>query len=85
MNKGGGMRHLALMVLWPSFLVAALAEGFFFSLFDPGELAQLSTDLPLSPRAVYTIGFFLFWAVCALASLLSCYLALVPNNGKQPF
>ena len=32
------MLRLAMLILWPSFLVAIMAEGFFFSLFDPVDL-----------------------------------------------
>jgi hypothetical protein len=83
----GKIQRLALVTLWPSFLVAILAEGFFFSIFDPNELLHIGGDyeLHLSPIAVYTLGFFFFWAFCALASMLTYYLAYVPNNPDPPF
>ena len=77
------MRRLAMVILWPSFLVAAMAEGFFFSLLDPGEIQLGGMHLPLQPLAVYTLGFLMFWLFCALASMLSYYLANVPG-GRQP-
>jgi hypothetical protein len=79
------MLRLAMTILWPSFLVAALAEGCFFSLFDPEGLMALGGDAQLSPLAFYTIGFFLFWSLGALASLLSCYLVMVPDQRRPPF
>jgi hypothetical protein len=82
-SEGARMKRIAMTVLWPSFLAAALAEGCFFSLFEPDELAHLG-GAALSPMAVYSIGFFLFWTLCALASTLSCYLAMVPA-GDAPF
>lgn len=80
------MRRLVLATLWPSFLVAILAEGFFFSLFDPVELLHIGTseEWQLPPIAVYTIGFFFFWAFCALASMLTYYLAYVPKDPEPP-
>jgi hypothetical protein len=78
------MRRLAMTVLWPSFIAAALAEAVFFSLFDPGELAHLG-GAGLSPTAVYSVGFFLFWTLCALASMLTCYLIVVPAAEHPPF
>lgn len=78
------MWRIALTVLWPSFLAAALAEGCFFALFDPDELAHLG-GAALSPLAVYSIGFFLFWSLCALASMLTCYLIVVPAADNPPF
>lgn len=72
------MRRLAMVVLWPSFLAAAMAEGLFFSLFSPDAL------WPIQPHAVYTIGFFFFWCLCALASMLTYYLVVVPDQ-QPPF
>lgn len=70
------MRRLAMVVLWPSFLAAVLAEGLFFSVFSPDVL----WDVP--PMAVYSVGFFCFWCLCALASMLTYYLVVVPD--EQP-
>ena len=74
------MLRLAMIILWPSFLVAIVAEGFFFSLFDPRELLLAGRQIELSPLAAYTIGFFIFWIVCSLASILTYYLASVPGD-----
>ena len=68
-----------LIILWPSFLAAILAEGSFFSLFDPHALFNFGDRFALSPIAGYSIGFFFFWADCALASLLTFYLIVPPN------
>ena len=78
------MRRLAMIILWPSFLVAAMAEGFFFSLLDPNEIQLGGMHLPLTPLAAYTLGFLMFWVFCALASMLSCYLANVPGDQQPP-
>lgn len=78
------MLRLAMSILWPSFLVAILAEGFFFSMFDPADLMMVGGHVDLKPTAVYTIGFFFFWVFCALASMLSCYL-LRTEEGQPPF
>jgi hypothetical protein len=64
----------AIWVLWPSFLVAAAAETVFFALFDPGETSFFGHSLELSRTAVYSIGFFFFWAFAAASSALSLYL-----------
>ena len=52
------MLRLAMLILWPSFLVAIMAEGFFFSLFDPVDLLLVGGHVDLPPIAAYTIGFF---------------------------
>lgn len=60
-------------ILWPSFIVACVAEVAFFSVFDPVDF-QLFGPLGLSRRAGYSIGFFLFWGIAAASSALTCYL-----------
>ncbi len=73
------MARMIMTVLWPSFIVAIVAEGFFFSLFDPRDLTLLAGDLEATSLAVYTVGFFCFWLFCSLASFLTCYLMRSPN------
>jgi len=75
------MARLMMVVLWPSFLVAIVAEGFFFSMFDPYDLSLFGTYPDIKPLAVYSIGFFCFWLFCSLASMLTYYLTSVPNEG----
>lgn len=60
-----------MVVLWPAFLMAGIAEGVFFSLFNPQELYLLGEVVDYPPLATYTIGFFAFWALCSLSSLVS--------------
>ncbi len=79
------MLRLAMSVLWPSFLTAAMAEGFFFSLFDPADLLIAGGQADLSPLAAYTIGFFFFWSFGALASMLSLYLTRTDVPRQPPF
>jgi hypothetical protein len=63
-----------LSVLWPSFLVAGIAEGIFFTLIDPRELYLFGEPVHFSSLATYSIGFFCFWAICAASSMATCYL-----------
>ena len=65
---------LCVWILWPSFVVAAAANAFFFSFFDPADLhphAELAQGARL---AAYTLGFFAFWAIGACASAFTCFL-----------
>ncbi len=67
------MTKLLMWVLWPSFLLAAVAVGFVFSALDPNELNWFGQSGELSSKAVYTLGFFFFWllgAGCGAATLL---------------
>lgn len=74
----GSMRerrlHAAMRVLWPSFLVATVAEGLFFSMMDPEDLSFFGQPLELSRIGAYTLGFFAFWAITAASSTLTCLL-----------
>lgn len=63
-----------LWVLWPSFLVAGIAEGVFFTVIDPQELYLFGKPVSFSRTATYSIGFFCFWAVCAASSLMTLFL-----------
>ena len=74
------MTRQVLQVLWPAFLVAIVAEGVFFSLFDPVELSFAVSGTELSPMGAYTVGFLFFWLFGALASLLTCYLQRTPGS-----
>lgn len=63
----------ALWILWPSFLVACVAEVLFFSLFDPVDFQPFG-PLGLTRRGGYSLGFFVFWAIAAGSSWLTCFL-----------
>jgi len=61
-------------VLWPSFLVAGIAVGVFFTMVDPQELYLFGEPVHFSKIATYSVGFFCFWALCAASSGLSLWL-----------
>lgn len=63
---------------WPSFLMAGVLEVLVFALVDPSELHWRGAALDWTRPAVYTLGFFVFWAVVALACALSLWLAEPP-------
>jgi len=69
---------LALWVLWPSFLAAGLAEMALFAIIDPAELVVFGQHVAASREAIYSLGFFALWAICALSSALT--LSLVPGK-----
>lgn len=60
-------------ILWPSFIVAGVAEAVFFTLFDPMELRLFDQEIALSRTAIYSIGFFALWAFAAGSSALTCF------------
>lgn len=68
-------------VLWSAFLVAAVLEMLVFALVDPRELRWFGGDtLGWPPNAVYTIAFFVFWAVAASGAALALLLCSPPHG-----
>ena len=64
----------AILILWPSFIIAGVGEVLFFTVFDPKELYLFGEPSSLSRLAVYSIGFFLCWAFAASSSAFTCFL-----------
>jgi hypothetical protein len=63
-------------VLWPSFIIAIIASGVFFSAFNPRDLIPFNLDIDISPLAAYSIGFFLFWFLALLSSFGTLYFTI---------
>jgi len=75
-------------VLWPAFLMAGVLEMLVFSVVDPQQLHGFGGEaLGWSSTAVYTMTFFVFWIVIAVAGLLTEILdasAGEINRGEVP-
>lgn len=72
-------------VAWSSFLCAGVLELLVFAVVDPGELRWFgAAPVELSPQAVYTLSFLVFWGVLALASSLTLLLASLPAEDVKP-
>ncbi|MHB1186976.1 hypothetical protein [Thiobacillus sp.] len=67
------MMQRLITILWPSFLVAAVADIIFTTLFDPLEILYRGEALIEHRIAAYTIGFFVFWLLGITSSMLTCY------------
>lgn len=62
-------------IVWPSFLMASMATAVFFAKIDPALLlAAFLFQIELSNMAVYSLGFFFFWLICAAACAVSTWL-----------
>ncbi len=70
----------AIWILWPSFIVGGAAETLFFTLFDPMEIHLFGEPAGMSRLAVYSGGFFLFWAFAAASSAFTCFLQRTPEE-----
>ena len=67
-------------ILWPSFMVAVVATGLFFSAFNPQELYPFDLDTEINTIGAYTIGFFVFWALAALSSTATLYFSITNSR-----
>lgn len=73
------MRSRRLMwIAWPAFLAACLLEMAVFALVDPQDLHWGGQPLALSRQGIYTLGFFVFWAIAAVSGALTTLLSLSP-------
>lgn len=65
-------------VVWPAFLGACLLELVVFALVDPQDFEWGGQQIALSRQGVYTVGFFVFWAICMVSSGLTALLGTPP-------
>lgn len=63
----------AAQVLWPSFMMAGVLEMLVFSVLDPSALSF--GDWYPGATTVYSLAFFVFWALIAAASAASQWMA----------
>jgi hypothetical protein len=61
-------------ILWPAFMVAAVATGFLIGAVNPQELQFAGRPITLSNMGAYSIGFFVLWMLAASSSLTTCIL-----------
>ena len=54
----------------------------FFAFVDPTPIVALLTPTAAIPTrtALYSVGFFFFWAICALAASLTAWLMSKPSD-----
>lgn len=68
--------HRAATIAWPAFLGAGALEIAVFAFVDPATLSLPGGEaLGLSATTVYSVAFFVFWAVAAAACALTWLLA----------
>ena len=72
-------------VIWISFLSAAVATMVFFAIFDPVELGgYIDEEHDISSDTGYAIGFFFFWALCAICAGTTAFLLrTAPKRGAK--
>lgn len=63
-----------ILILWPSFLTAALGSAIAFAWIDPLHLPT-PCEHEHGRLAVYTVLFFTLWALAALSSAMTIWLS----------
>jgi len=73
------------IVVWISFLSAAIGTMVFFALFDPVDLTGIfGDDLEIGREAGYAAGFFFFWILTGFASAVTAWLVrTAPKRDKK--
>jgi len=64
-----------ILILWPSFLCAGVAEIAFFTLINPQELYLFGQPVRYSVITTYSLGFLFFWSLCTLTSAVTLFFA----------
>lgn len=75
-------RGLAMVVLWPAFLMAGVLEALIFALVDPSDL-WVSEHLALSRQGTYTLCFLVLWLVISIAASISVLLSRLPEDEEK--
>jgi hypothetical protein len=70
-------------ILWPSFLAAGIGIGIIFTLVDPMELVVLGAHVNASRTSIYSLGFFVLWAIAATASAMTAFLVASVRPGDK--
>lgn len=78
------MGNILMVVAWPAFLAACILEALVFALIDPLELTWGQAHLGWSRQTVYTLAFFVFWGVVAIAASVAVMLARAEPSAPEP-
>ena len=63
-------------IAWPAFISACALELIVFAVVDPQSLHWSGQPLGLSRQGVYTVAFFVFWALSMVSSALTALLGV---------
>ncbi len=72
------LKQRLMWIAWPAFLMAGVMEMVVFACVDPQALHWADQPLALSREGVYTLAFFVFWAIIMTSGALTTLLSLSP-------
>ncbi len=67
-------------IAWPAFLVAGVLEMLVFAMVDPHDIHWLGQPIEMSRQGIYTLSFFVFWAITGASSALTTLLSISPSE-----
>ena len=67
-------------IVWPAFLAACVLELVVFAFVDPQDLHFSGHALGISRQGVYTLSFFVFWAISLVSGALTVVLGMSPSE-----
>jgi len=77
-------KNLAWMwIIWPSFLSACVLEMVIFAAISPADLAITHAPYNWSVKAVYSVSFFVIWALTFFSSALTAWLSFLENEPER--
>ena len=72
------LQQRLMWVIWPAFLMAGVLEMLVFAMVDPQDMQWFGMPLEWSRQAIYTVAFFVSWAIMVISSGLTTLLAMSP-------
>lgn len=70
------LQQRLMWIVWPAFLMAGVLEVLVFAMVDPQDIHWFGAPLEWSRQAIYTVAFFVFWAITAVSGGLTVLLAM---------
>jgi len=67
-------------IAWPAFLVAGVLEMLVFGMVDPHDMQWFGQPIEMSRQGIYTLSFFVFWAITGASSALTTLLSMSPSE-----
>ena len=79
------MIRITLQILWPAFMLAGVMEIVVFAMIDPSDLRWFGGAPITAPRqAIYTLAFFVFWGIIAVAGAITALLVSRASGAEPP-
>lgn len=79
----GSKAQILSAIFWPSFILAGAANSVFFTFLDPLLIASEVGFEHADTTAMYSIGFFCFWALTLATAVCTQYLLKPLHNSRK--